>query len=88
MEFTFIDAVNDLCCLPFDLVGGSSWKDRYRSRHHRWSVGRLEFVAVDSTTTRFVDDGDNIFNSSPTNTCQNIFRLCQNTSGVLLSAWR
>ena len=88
MEFTFIDAVNDLCCLPFDSLEEAHGKDRYRSRHHRWSSWSPEFVAVDRRRPRLSTTATTFFSSSPTSTFPNVFRLCQNTLGVLLSAWR
>ena len=60
MEFTFIDAVNNLCCLPFDSLEEAHGKIGTGPVIIDGRVGRLEFVAVDSTATRFVDDGDNI----------------------------
>ena len=60
MEFTFIDAVNNLCCLPFDSLEEAHGKIGTGPIIIDGRVGRLEFVAVDSTATRFVDDGDNI----------------------------
>lgn len=60
MEFTFIDGVNDICCQPFDSLEQAIGQLGKGHVIIDGRVGRLEYVAIDSTRARFVDDGDNI----------------------------
>lgn len=60
MEFTFIDAANDLCCHPFDSLEEAHGKIGSGPVIIDGRVGRLQFVDVDSTASTFVDDGDSI----------------------------
>ena len=45
MEFTFIDAVDDLCCLPFDSLEELTGKIGTGPVIIDGQVGRLEFVS-------------------------------------------
>ena len=60
MEFTFIDAVNDLCCLPFDSLEEAHGKIGTGPVIIDGRVGRLVCRRGRHGGSRFVDDGDNI----------------------------
>ena len=86
MEFTFIDAVNNLLS-PFDSLE-EALERSVRSGHHRWSklVASSSHGRPASTVCRRRRQHSSILRS--TSTFPNVFRLCQNTLDVLLSAWR